>query len=259
MGRQRTEPVHFRFKRTAHARCGSGRSYGRRSTAWQRRTRLIRRAWWARRNGRERASWPSRLSFDPPVRCGIGMGGQKGTSYSSCEFATAKAQIVLESTSAVPLVIGLRVRRQPGTAPIAFYLGVRPRLLHAGRRIRSEDAVLGRRQTFRERQEFQVVNGVWIFKQGDSWKPPASLFDESRHIQRVRLVDLCCRHCRVEGSTEGGFGVSGPECLWRRSDHRHSHPVRSADGSRQDGPVRQPHQQPHPFPFARIAKVPCRD
>ena len=130
------------------------------------------------------------VTFDPPVPCGIGLGGQEGTTYSSCDFSTATARIVFESTSAIPLVIACSSKAAPATVPFNFCWVFDSDFFAVDGAFAPSTLYWDGPSAFRERQEFQVVNGIWIFKQGDAWKPPASLYDEARHIQRVRLVDL---------------------------------------------------------------------
>jgi hypothetical protein len=130
------------------------------------------------------------VAFDPPVRCGVGLGGQGNTNYSSCEFSTATARIVFESARAIPLVIDCVSKVLPQSDRFRCVGAFDPDFFAVDGGVAPKTFYWEARSAFLERQEFQVVNGVWIFKQGDAWANPASTFDESRHIQRVKLVDL---------------------------------------------------------------------
>ena len=145
-----------------------------------------------------KAEWKSKslvavdVTFDPAVRGGIGLGGQGNTNYSYCTYSTATSRMVFDATSAIPLVID---SRSGPSGEIEQFHGV----WAFGPDFLSVDGAFAPKTVywdgqgkwgFRERQEFQVVSGVWIFKQGDAWANPASEFDEPRHIQRLKLLDL---------------------------------------------------------------------
>jgi RNA polymerase sigma-70 factor (ECF subfamily) len=143
-----------------------------------------------------KAKWKDRtlvavdVVFDPPVTSAIGLGGQSATKYSSCEESTAKARIMIEPDKAIPRFIDC-TRGPPRTnvkvhSVWAFDAdffeidgGFAPKMFVW------EDV-----SAFRERQEFQVVGGVWIFKRGDAWWGAESPFPKSGRIQTVELVDL---------------------------------------------------------------------
>lgn len=131
------------------------------------------------------------VAFDPPIRCGIGFGGQEDTTYASCEFVANTARIVFDSTRAIPLVIDCRsdasghAERVGTWAFDADYFSLDGAF--APKETFWERTAVG---GFLERQQFQIVDGSWIFKRGDAWNSPASSFDDPRHMQRVRLVDL---------------------------------------------------------------------
>jgi hypothetical protein len=144
-----------------------------------------------------KAKWKDRdlvavdVTFDPPVDGAVGLGGQTGTSYASATFSVATARIMIEPSKTIPLFIACwsevipQMNRRLHSAwafdPDFFEMdgGVAPK------NFVWEDV------TFcRERQEFQTVGGVWIFKQGDAWYGAENPFRKSGHIQRMELVDL---------------------------------------------------------------------
>jgi hypothetical protein len=131
------------------------------------------------------------VAFDPPDRGAVGFGGQAGTTYSSCDYSTATARIMIEPTKAIPLFMECwsevlpqsdrRYRCVWAFDPDFFEIdgGFAPKLF-----------VWDDVSSFSERQEFQVVGGVWIFKQGDAWYGAENLSGMSGHIQKLELLDL---------------------------------------------------------------------
>jgi RNA polymerase sigma-70 factor (ECF subfamily) len=131
------------------------------------------------------------VAFDPPVRNEVGLGGQTNTSYSSASWLTAKARIVVEPTTAIPIFIDCWNESRPHPAQklhavwafdadfFAIDGGFAPKKV-----VWEEAAFL------RELQEFQVVNAVWIFKQGDAWFSAKNPSGHSGHIQKMELVNL---------------------------------------------------------------------
>lgn len=129
--------------------------------------------------------------FDPPIRGEVGLGGQVGTSYSHSNYSTTKARITIEPTRAIPLFIECWTDVLPGMDrrfhcvwafnPDFFEIdgGFAPKMFDW------EESTI-----FSERQEFQVVDGVWIFKRGDAWLGAENSSGKSGHIQRLELVDL---------------------------------------------------------------------
>ena len=131
------------------------------------------------------------LVFDPPVRTGVGMGGQAETSYSASNSSTAKARIVIEPARAIPLFIDCWSATVPSMGrPFHSVWAFDPDFFELDGGLAPKAFVWEEVSAFRERQEFQVVDGIWIFKQGDAWYGAESPFHKSGHIQRLELADL---------------------------------------------------------------------
>ncbi len=130
------------------------------------------------------------VTFDPPVRSAVGLGGQGNTNYSYCDSSTATARIVLDAMKALPLVIDCSSAAAPQSIRFRCTWAFDPDFFAVNGGVAPKTFYWDGKSVMRERQEFQLVGGLWIFKQGDAWEPPASPVDESRHIQRIRLVDL---------------------------------------------------------------------
>ena len=130
------------------------------------------------------------VTFDPPTRTAVGFGGQANASYSSSDSATATTRIVLDSVKAIPLAIACQTDALPTGETLRSAWVFDADFFTVDGAFAPKTFYWEGIGSFRERQEFQVVDGVWIFKQGDAWASPASQFDESRHIQRMKLVDL---------------------------------------------------------------------
>ena len=138
--------------------------------------------------------------FASPVRCAVGMGGQSNTSYSSSSYQVKQVRILIDPVRAVPVLI---LSSTAGSAKAVDYGatwefadgyieingGLAPRAFN-----------WNDTRTFRERQEFQVVNGLWLFKNGQAtWRNPVFGFQSSpwdtirswsRASQQLELVNL---------------------------------------------------------------------
>lgn len=136
------------------------------------------------------------VAFKEWVRNEVGLGGQADASYSFCEYGVATARIVIEPANAVPLFID-------SWSPLVPEMAVEPEMDHRfhatwafGPDFFQVDGGFAPKMfewvdvDFRERQQFQVASGVWIFKQGDAWWGAANPFARSGHIQKLELRDL---------------------------------------------------------------------
>jgi hypothetical protein len=129
--------------------------------------------------------------FDPPSRGEVGLGGQTGTSYSYASYATAKTRLMIDPVRAVPLFIECWTYFPPGDARRShgvWALNADFFEIDGGFAPKMFDWV--EPTVFCERQEFQVIDGIWIFKQGDAWLGAENSSGKSGHIQRLKLVDL---------------------------------------------------------------------
>ncbi len=105
------------------------------------------------------------VAFEFPVRCKVGMGGQSGTTFSYSSYPVKDARIWIDPDRAVPVCIRTSAAESTYRFTDDFYKfmgGLAPRAF--------EWTSPG---TFRERQEFQLTNGVWIFRRGNAaWQSP---------------------------------------------------------------------------------------
>ena len=149
------------------------------------------------------------VAFQEPVRNGVGLGGQTGTTYSSCSYSTATARIMIEPAKAIPLFID-------SWSPLLPQVNRRyhcvwafgPDFLDVGggfapAMFQWEDA-----DDFRERQEFQVVGGVCDLKQGDAWFGAENPFGRSGHIQKLELRDLRITANRADGKPSAAKDIA---------------------------------------------------
>ncbi|MFH1742163.1 MAG: hypothetical protein ABIH23_24430 [bacterium] len=132
------------------------------------------------------------VTFDPPAQEKIGLVCQGGHYYSSGGTESKVCRLLIDAERGVPLLIassGVPIQDVNDVSATwlfdpDFYSvdgGFAPRMLEW-------DAP----SSFRERQEFQVVEGVWIFETGTSWFGEASQFGgrSDEVIQTISLVDL---------------------------------------------------------------------
>ena len=141
------------------------------------------------------------VRFSPAIRCGVGMGGQKGASYSSATFPVDTTRIFIEPLKAVPvLLLTSSMIGSPGlkhettwefSAP--FYEladGVAPRAFD-----------WGDHSDFHEHQEFQIVDGGWIFKKGRATfsvgpiLPTRSFLENC--LERVKNLGHCAQELQL--------------------------------------------------------------
>ena len=128
--------------------------------------------------------------FGEGVKDTIGMGAEWKRNYSFRGIRIQSCRIHIEPEKAIPLSIACGTAQAPEdpeslgprwTFDPDFYEvdgGYAPRIL------RSDHP-----ESFDERQEFQVVNGIWIYKSGESWYGESSVLG-SGPIQSIDLVDL---------------------------------------------------------------------
>ena len=132
------------------------------------------------------------LTFVNGVRDKVGMGGQGTVDYSSRGVGgITDCRIFIEPEKAVPLFIGCS--REPIEDAQATYdvsWGFDPDFfeIHGGFAPKIIDSMDS--SSFNERQEFQVINGVWIFKTGSAWYGDSSNYGKTGLIQTIDLIDL---------------------------------------------------------------------
>jgi len=161
--------------------------------------------------------------FASPVRCAVGMGGQSNTSYSSSSYQVKQARILIDPVRAVPVLILSSTAGSAQTADYGAtwefadgYLEINGGL--APRAFNWNDT-----RAFRERQEFQVVNGLWLFKNGQAtWRNPVFGFQTSpwetirswsRASQQLELVNLRLENDRANSLTNDPTQPTGGDRL----------------------------------------------
>lgn len=122
----------------------------------------------------------------------VGMGGQANTTFSSRTMGGFRAcRILIEPEKAIPLFIGCS--RSPILPNQAFYFTAwmfAPDFLEVDGKLAPHLIESIAESIFNERQEFQVVQGAWIFKTGSSWDGEFSQFGKTGRTQTINLVDL---------------------------------------------------------------------
>jgi hypothetical protein len=109
------------------------------------------------------------VSFASPVRCAVGMGGQK-ISYSFAGYQAKEVRILIDPEKAVPLLLRTSAELNiPRTPKLKTVWEFSPQFLEL------DDGLAPRALDWRdnsnvcrEHQEFQVVNGIWLFSRGRS-------------------------------------------------------------------------------------------
>ncbi len=111
------------------------------------------------------------ITFDSPERCMVGTGGQVNGTYNVSTFGAQKARMLVDARKAIPLLIGT-CPDAGRTVPFRWeYLWEFPSRFSkiAGGLAPESFTWRDLREPFGkhyEKQEFQIFNGVWIFKRG---------------------------------------------------------------------------------------------
>ena len=120
----------------------------------------------------------------------VGMGGQGDKSYSRSSNAVQAFRIFVDPQKAIPLFIGTSMApfkaEQKGYSttwtfsPDFFTLsgGYAPHV------------IIAQNDVFDERQTFQVVNGIWIYLNGEAWYDEYSSNGPGISIQAIELKNL---------------------------------------------------------------------
>lgn len=128
------------------------------------------------------------VKFDPPVRNGVGMGGQKTgqgtTSYASSSYEVGTARIVIDSARAIPLTISSPYR---STGSVTWQFD--PQFAKLGDGLVPQRFQWTDPKYFREQQEFQIVSDTWLFSHGQSWPLGAALSSPAGGV-KVEMVNL---------------------------------------------------------------------
>ena len=131
------------------------------------------------------------VEFATNVSCAVGMGGQANVSYSHCDYHQIRsAHLLIDPTNAVPLWI------QTATSPTNTFQfspiwKFDPAFLAASGGLAPKSLDWNEPTVFAEHQDFQVVEGFWIFKSGWSEYGPQNLFGQTTgFIQTITLTNL---------------------------------------------------------------------
>jgi hypothetical protein len=130
------------------------------------------------------------VAFATNVSCAVGMGGQANVSYSECNYHQIRsARLLIDPTNAVPLWM------QTATSPTNTFQyspiwNFDPTFLAANGGLAPQSLDWSEPTTFVEHQDFQVVEGVWIFKSGWSEFASQSPFGQTGFIQAITLTNL---------------------------------------------------------------------
>jgi len=128
------------------------------------------------------AKWKGRsvvgvdVAFEKPIDCQVGLGGQGRALYSWSSDPVESVRLLIDPAKAVPLLLRtsarLNIPRNPvyeswwEFAPVFFKLG--DGLVPQAFDWRDS------KNNFQEHQQFQILNGVWIFDQGRAVHPSGS-------------------------------------------------------------------------------------
>ncbi|MGO8930282.1 MAG: hypothetical protein ACLQU3_25725 [Limisphaerales bacterium] len=128
------------------------------------------------------AKWKGRtfaavdVTFGKPIHCQVGLGGQGRSNYSLSQYQAEGVRLFIDPGTAVPVLLRTSARLNVPTnpvyetwwefAPVFFKLG--DGLVPQAFDWRDNE------NNFREHQQFQILNGVWIFDQGRAVIPGGS-------------------------------------------------------------------------------------
>ncbi|MBZ0258324.1 hypothetical protein K8I31_19815, partial [bacterium] len=111
------------------------------------------------------------IVFTSPKKEYIGFGGQGSTSYSQLDAVILSSRIYINSETHTPVFIesvnGLWADAiNPADVHSWSFTGG---FVEIDGGLAPTEIVFDRPSSFKERQEFQIVDGVWLFKEGESW------------------------------------------------------------------------------------------
>ncbi len=132
------------------------------------------------------------VEFESYVADDIGLGGQAGRSFAHGGYALKSCRIAIDPERAVPLRI--ECSDQAITEDQNYFPAVwtfEPEYFEINGGYAPHIFERDQADVFRERQEFQIAEGIWIYKTGDAWSRDGSpSHQDGEHAVTVNLVDL---------------------------------------------------------------------
>ena len=132
------------------------------------------------------------ITVPPPqnIHQQIGMGGQGDSNYSSGSMTVQGFHVYIDLQKAIPLFIGTSLapfkEKQKGYASTWAFS---PDFFALDGGYAPHELVYDDKNSFGERQTFQVANGVWIYKSGEAWSGEFSPYGTGK-IQTIELTNL---------------------------------------------------------------------
>jgi len=120
------------------------------------------------------AKWKGRsvvavdVAFGTPIRCQVGLGGQGRSQYSLSQHQAEGVRLLIDPGKAVPVLLRTSARLNISAHPVyESWWEFAPEFfeLHDGLAPQAFDW-RDNENNFQEHQQFQILNGVWIFEQG---------------------------------------------------------------------------------------------
>lgn len=120
-----------------------------------------------------------------------GFGGQGNVRYSFGNWSIKQVRMLIDTNSFVPVVIGTASDDSTNSvARVDFAFDPLFYDVEEGKAPRSIDCNIG--NLILEHQEFQVIKGVWMFKDGDAWFNEYS-YGYFGHIQGFEMTNVTVR------------------------------------------------------------------
>ncbi len=131
------------------------------------------------------------VAFESPFQCKVGMGGQSNTTYSSSSYLVKDVRIWIDVEKAVPLFLTTSATVSTLSRPILSTWGFSGGFYELENGLAPRAFEWTDTAAFRERQEFQLVNGVWMFSKGRSTyrfpQPPSGVGYVGKLLDRFKI------------------------------------------------------------------------